>query len=258
MLTRGWSIREKWPRLWGMVLPAAVLAVLAGCGEDTTAQVAGDGASSGEGATSTTLPPCGEERRTVVLDFFGTLTLGDRDQHEAVYWIQNASDEPWPRPGGAELAHVYHDLGYELVVVHLSPEGILIGDQPISEAIAGWLQRHGFPADGIEVLGWDDTSYRDDEGADRDSGADSLTGMVDQLLGLSLTHDVQLDVGYTVHRERARAFLKAGIPPDRIFGLEGFGLEAGAGLEDMVVIPDGDLETFVAGVLAHEEKVCRR
>lgn len=186
-----------------------------------------------------------------MLDFFGTLTMNERDEHEAVHWIQDPRDEPRPRPGGAELAQAYRDLGYELLVVHLTPESVLIDERPVSEAIAGWLEQHGFP-EGIEVMGWDDTGYWEGGDEGRSSGPDSLNEVTHQLLRLSLTKGVSLDAGYTAFEERATGFSQVGVPPNRLFGLG----EAAA-VDDAVAVPDDDLDAHAAGVEALEDKVCQ-
>lgn len=243
---------KRWPQIaWAGMATAALLLAL-GCGDDSTVRAAGGDGSAGREETSTTLPPCGEERRIVVFDFFGTLTMNDRDEHEAVYWIQDPSDEPRPRPGGAELAHAYRELGYELLVVHLTPESVLIGELPVSEAIADWMERHRFPTGGVEVAGWDDTSYWEGDDEAKDSGPDSLNDVMGELLNLSLIDRVSLDAGYTSLEGRAIGFDRAGVPRNRVFGL---GEAAGSG--DTVAIPNDDLEAHAAGVEVLEDKVCR-
>lgn len=229
---------------------AVVLLALASCSDDPAVDASGGNAPTEERVDPTTLPLCSEERHIVVLDFFGTLTMNDREQHEAVSWIQDPSDEPRPRPGGAELAHAYRDLGYDLLVVHLAPEAVLIGDLPFSEAIAGWLERHEFPATGIEVSGWDDTGFWD--GEEGESGSNSQVDMVDTLLKLSLSDGVSLDAGYTSLGERALGFKQAGVPSHRVFGLKD-----AADLDETVAVRDDDLEAHAAGVVALEDEVCR-
>lgn len=196
----------------GIVLGS--LSVLVACGDDGVAGPSGDGESRSEEKVTHAGQSC-DLRRFVVFDVFGVLTMDDRDEHEVVYWIQDPGDEPEARPGSAELAHVYRNLGYELLYLHTVPEGVTIGDVPFADAIATWLERNDFPLqDGADISGWGGTG-----GGDGEDSPSGMTDMITKLLDMSLADDVDLDVGYTNAADKAEAFKIGGIATERIFTL---------------------------------------
>jgi hypothetical protein len=194
---------------------------------------------------SAALPPCAGERHVVVFDVFHLLTLGDPEEHEIVAWIRDPSDEPDERPGAVELVRLYRALGYEIMYVHAAPGTIVIDAEPVSVAIAGWLDRHGFPVGaGTHVFTWTPTSEADD------FITAPLTVMSEALQQLGI-EEVDVRFGYSGIVGRVEAFLAGGISPDRIFTLG----EA-AGVEGTTAIPGGDLNAHVGVVRATADAVC--
>jgi hypothetical protein len=223
-------------------LPVILLLMSACSGDDAPSTDTDDAAVAAVTTTVTdgsALPPCSEARHMVVFDFFGTLTMDDRDVHEAVAWIQDPNDEPRPRPGGPELAQAYRDLGYEILIFHTAQTFITIGDQPIDDAITAWLSRHGYPADdGVRVMGWDASGNTEDENA-------AILAVMDVLLRLSLTEDVSLDYGYTRAPDRAHFLASGGIPQDNVYLV---GSDPGA--SGTTVVPEDDLTAHIERVRA--------
>jgi len=230
-----------------LVVGVAVVGVgdLGGLGRSSTSGGADEAGDAETGGASAALPSCADERNVVVFDIFNMLTMGAVGGHEIITWIQDPSDEPDLRPGAVELVQLYRRLGYEIMYVHAAPSTIVIGGQPLEAAIAGWLERSGFPVgDGVHFFTWTPASAADD------SETTPLTVMSEALVQLGI-EAVDVRFGYSGITGRVEAFIAGGIPADRVFTLG----EA-AVIEGTEVIPGGNLNAHVGLLTATVDPVC--
>lgn len=105
--------------------------------------------------------------------------------------------------------------------------------------------------EGVEVSGWNDTGYW--EAPEQDPGSESHTDLASRLLELSLVEGVTLEAGYTNDGPRASAFLRNGIPSDRVFPLG-----PAAGTDGTVTLPDDDLRSLAVGVGTLVDRACEK
>jgi hypothetical protein len=200
----------------------AILALVADNGDETP-------------ATSTTVPPCAQERHLVAFDIHGTVTT---DEAALGSWLTDPSDEPEPRPGAAEVVAAYRERGYEILYTTGTPTNAMLGGEPAADALTGWLARHQFPTgEGTGLHTWD-------------VAGDESVELTDELLRLQ-GEGVSADAGYTNNDEDVHAYTLGGVPPERVFTL---GTEAAEELGSSA-IPADDLLAHLATVQALP-KIC--
>src|SRR5262245_19202764 len=199
------------------LLPLSLLAAGCGSGGDDTTNSAAQG-------DETTLPPttlvpsCAENRHIVVFDYFGFLTQSDEDLRE---WLDDPTDTPDLRLGALETVTAYRSLGYEIAYLHTVPVNMTVGDQPIDDAIRGWLESNDFPmGEGTTILGW--------------QSGDAIIGITNQLLDFA-SDGVSVDAGYTDNQDKAAGMITGGVPADHMYTVG-----AAAGTEGPRAIPDDD------------------
>jgi hypothetical protein len=231
-------------RLAALLLGATVAAVACGGGgggggdDDTTMPVEPTADSSAEtaGATTSTLPPCSAAHHLVAFDVFGTLSLSDDD---AANWLQDAANEPEPRPGAAAITAAYHSLGYEIWYVTTLPVGLSIGATPFDDAMNGWFQRHGYPT------GPSTSIYT------VASSGDAVLSIVDALVDFTFeSENASTDAAYTDNEDKAYALVTGGIPVDRLFTLG-----SGAASHGSTALPADDMVAHLPAVQALDQ-VC--
>lgn len=197
---------------------AAILAgliVLAACSngssddESTSTENGAAPAAAETGAATTApLPRCDDQPHAVVFDL-SSLSIGTQ---EIGKWIANVDYDMMVRPGAVELTNAFRTRGYRIVYLTALASNMTIGPDsvPLSSAIAGWQQRHGFPTgEGTHLLMWDQANF-----------ADANTFRIDAMVRLSLD-GIALDFGYTDDENDVRAFRNAGMPVERIFTIQG-------------------------------------
>jgi hypothetical protein len=214
------------------LVPLALLAAGCGSGGDDTASLGGQ-------ADETTLPPttllpsCAENRHIVVFDYFGFLTQSDDDLRQ---WLDDPTDTPDLRLGALETVTAYRSLGYEIAYLNTVPVNMAIGDQPIDDAIRGWLESNDFPlGEGTTILGW--------------QSGDAIIGITNQLLDFQ-SDGVSVDAGYTDNQDKAAGMITGGVPADHMYTVG-----TAAGTEGSRAIPDDDVIAHSANI-ADLPKVC--
>ncbi len=185
---------DRWTSRARAVLLAVVVATLG------TTTCGGDDTSSASTSAPTTLPPCALSRHIVAFDVFGTVTASDDD---LAAWLETVDDPPDVRPGADAVVSAYRALGYEILYVTTTPPSVHVGDTPIGEAIAGWLDANGFPqGEGTHLWGWDGNHT-------------PMIGIGDELERL---HDegASIDAAYTDNQDKAFAF-KTSVPSESVY-----------------------------------------
>jgi len=189
---------------------AAALSVAAACGAG-----AGDasGAAGGPGeppdttepaATSTGPQECALDRHGIVIDIDGTLTPDAVG--ELARWLRDPAYDPLVRPGAVDLLNAWRARGYEIVYLTARPQSLKIGDVPIADATATWLESHGFPTgEGTHTYMWDNVAVPQVERHKAQALIDLAGG------GLSV------DYAYTGSPLDVDAYRTAGIAADHIF-----------------------------------------
>lgn len=231
MGNRDWSYGRRAGRLAAVAALLITAGTAGACAGDDDSQTSAPpeplDAESTSTPESTTTPLCAEARHLVVFDIFGTLTLADQD-YDA--WVLNPGNEPDLRPGGAEVATVYRERGYELLYVTTATADTRIGGAQVPEALTGWLDGNGFPTgEGTRIWTWDA----------RGSG---MVAMVDELLRLGGA-GVSTDAGYTDNPEVARALSSGGVTPEALYSMG-----QATGTPGTVTLPEDDFEAHVPTV----------
>ena len=215
-----------WARGRGAAVLTALILGVAACG----------GGDASGGVTTTApgeLPRCADERHVVAFDFFGTITTSDDDLGD---WLAVPNDAPGPRTGAAEVAAAYRDLGYEVLYMTTAPDIIMVGDQPMADAVAGWLETQGFPSgEGTHLWVWDNnyTAMR------------GLSGELERLTEAGAS----VDAAYTDNEDKAFAF-KTSVPSHGVHTLG-----AAAGTSGTTPVPGDDMQAHATEV-ASLDAVC--
>jgi hypothetical protein len=206
------------------VLPLAL--AVAGCsGSGPDSASGGDVAETVESTTPPT-PKCSESRHIAVFDYFGFLSMSDEDLRT---WLDDPADAPDPRPGAAATVSAYRSLGYEIAYLTTVPVNMMIGEQPIDDAIRTWLSTNGFPGgEGTTIMTWET--------------GDAIVGITNQLLRFA-GQDISVDAGYTDNADKAYAIITGGVPADHMYTIG-----SGSGAQGSRAIPGDD-------VVAHAENV---
>jgi hypothetical protein len=209
--------------------------VIATCGNDSSDDPLPLDAPVESSTTSTGVPSCSDVQNTVVFGLFGMATAGDED--EEARWANDPEDQPVARPGAAEVATAYRNLGYEILYVSLAPASRQIGDQPLVDAATVWLGVHGFPiADRTSVWAWD-------------GEGEFSVALIEQMTRLS-AGGVQFDAAYAGAPEMVFPVVAGGVPRDRMFTV------GAAAAEGYVPVPE-DLDGHLPEVEALDP-VCER
>lgn len=161
----------------------------------------------------------------VVFDTSGTITS---TKEEVLEWLRDPSDEPTPRANAAALVTAYHERGYEILYATGLPGTNMIGDEPVPEAMMGWLERNGFPVEGARV----ETSHT----------TQPYTELSSDLIALA-AEGVVVDVAYTDTVDDVDAFGAGGVDSVYLLGELSAGVSA-------TTVPGDDLGPKVAEVRA--------
>jgi hypothetical protein len=206
-------------------LALAVAGCTSGGGE---APPGGDAAAPPVESTAPPIQSCAEARHVVVFDFFGFVSQSDEDLPQ---WLADPADTPDVRPGAPETVNAYRSLGYEIAYLTTVPVNMTVGEQPIDDAIRGWLAGNGFPGgEGTSIMTWD--------------SGDPIIGITDQLLRFA-GQGVSVDAGYTDNEDKAYAIITGGVSPTTMYTVG-----SAAGTQGSRAIPNDD-------VLAHALNVQR-
>jgi hypothetical protein len=189
---------------------AAALSVAAACGAGSgdASSASGDLGQPAETTDSVTTSggaqECAANRHGIVVDVDGTLTvdaIGDLGR-----WLTDPTYDPLVRPGAVDLLNAWRSRGYEIVYLTGRPPSLMIGDVPIADATATWLESHGFPTgEGTHTYFWDNVAVPQIERYK----AQALIDLASE--GLSV------DYAYTGSPVDVGAYRTAGIAPDHIF-----------------------------------------
>jgi hypothetical protein len=188
----------------------------------------------------TALPSCRDVQRAVVFSVFGAATTGEGG--EATTWMDDPEAMPEARPGVAELATAYRDIGYQVMYVTLLPSETLVGDQPMVDAVTVWLGLNGFPVgEGARV--W----APEGEGA-----GDPSVALIEELARMGAT-GADFEAGYAGDQEMVFPLAAGGVPGDKVFMLGATGGDEPSDSETTATpLPDGDLVAHVTEVQALE------
>lgn len=222
-------------------LVALLVAIAAGCGNDTGGADEESSTDTGSEATETgptTLPPCTEARHAVAFEIVGALMAVDEEFNE---WIVDGPPAPRPRMGAAELTKTYQAKGYEIIYFTLAPSSLAIGDLLVVDALNQWLDTGGFARGPRTRLFSPSPEDRVDE--------QPALGISDELVR-ERSQGVITDFAYGNSDDKILAFQTGGVAPDHVFSLGD-----GAGANGSVTIPGDDLAAHRATVEALP-KVC--
>jgi hypothetical protein len=200
----------------------------------TTAPAGGDTSTS---AASHGPKPCSEDRHAVVVDGDGTLTARDS---ELATWLANPAYDPAIRPGAVELMKAWRSRGYEIIYLTGRPASVKVGSQPIADATAAWLKRHGFPTGkGTQLFVWDTKAI-----------AKQDQYKTQTLMDLS-ADGIALDYAYTNATIDVISYVTAGVHADHIFTVG-----AAAGQDGTVAVPGPGLQAHQLTVVEKLPDVC--
>jgi hypothetical protein len=195
---------------WVAALAAAALTMAAACGAGSgdASSAAGDlgqpAQTTESVATTGGGQDCAANRHGIVVDVDGTLTADAIG--ELARWLTDPTYDPLVRPGAVDLLNAWRSRGYEIVYLTGRPQGLKIGDVPIADATATWLESHGFPTgDGTHTYIWDNVAVPQIERYK----AQALIDLASE--GLSV------DYAYTGSPVDVAAYRTAGIAADHIF-----------------------------------------
>jgi hypothetical protein len=220
-----------------------IVALVAACGDvgrddgDATEISDGEATSTTERAGTTAppgtteLPTCSDARHLVVFGLIGTLTATD---DELTTWTDNPDYVMEARSGAVELVNAYVDSGYQVIYTTRGEVDLDIHGTPYDEALAGWLNDHGFPYDDRARVLTAATDVR----------------LADELLEWARAGG-STDAAYTNLPSDIPAAVSGGVPRERIYTLG----EAGD-VDGTEPIPNGDLTDHLDSMGAPEE-VCR-
>jgi hypothetical protein len=198
------------------------------------------------GATTTSetsLPSCRDVNRAVVFVVFGGATSGAAG--EATTWVDDPDAGPEARPGAAELASAYREVGYQIVYISLLPSETRIGDRPVVDAVTVWLGLNSFPVgEGVQV--WAPPG---------DGSGDASVALIEDLTRLG-AGGLEIDAGYAGDQEAILPLVSGGVPRDRVFMLGATDTTGGDVTSNTDVsstpLRDGDLAAHVAEVRASD------
>jgi hypothetical protein len=182
-----------------------VLSLLAtACGDDGDGEedTMAAGSTSSSTAPGDELPSCDAVDHTVIFGFFGTVTRGEPG--ELLAWADDAGAAPEPRPGAADVAHAYRELGYNVVYVTAEPSTTDIDGQPMAEAITVWLGANRFPIDeGTRVWAWN-------------GNGEMSVALIQELTDMT-TSGVDIHAGYASDPDVVFPLSTGGIPSTNLF-----------------------------------------
>lgn len=161
----------------------------------------------------------------VVFDTSGTITS---TKEEVLEWLRDSSDEPTPRANAPALVTAYYERGYEILYSTGLPGTNMIGDQPVPEAMMGWLERNGFPVEGTRV----ETSHT----------PEPYTELSSDLIALA-AEGVVIDAAYTDTIDDVHAFGVSGVREVYLLGEQSAGAVSTS-------VPGDDLGPKVAEISA--------
>lgn len=220
-------------------LIALLVAIAAGCGNDSNAGNSPSNDQVEETSGATTLPPCTTNRRAVAFEIVGAL-MDDDEGFNA--WVADNTQTPRARMGAADLTNNYAAKGYEIIYFTLAPNNLPIGDVLIGDALNQWLDANGFARGPRTRLFAPDPDH---------AGRSDLPaiGISDELVR-ERSQGVIVDFAYGNSEDKILAFQTGGVPAANVFSLG----EA-AGTNGSQAVPSDDLVAHGATVDALP-KVC--
>jgi hypothetical protein len=211
----------------GLCLAALLTLAATACGDDSGAAAGDPGDQNAEAPTTTGLPACEDNPRLVIFHINGVLTA---ERTEFNNWLDEPGYVMQTRAGAPELAEAYHERGFHVVYATRGDSDLEMHGTPYVDAMTAWLISQNFPIDERAYLqeGFDPVTLSDALGAARNEGGGGYAA-------------------YTTVEDDLPALQVAGVPAERIYGLEDL-----AGTDGTTTLPGDDLNAHLSEVEALE------